>query len=331
MTLRAFYHFEDTAVPIPEITLGTSSISASGARTGSRCFGPASSGTTTISPPGLSAAHVFIGFAWFQAGFAATNCFRLQEGSTAHVGVGVDATGHITIYGVAGTVVATSTAIFPTSAYAYLEIEANIADSGGTVVVKVDGTSVVSFTGDTKNGGTGVIDTIRFSAVSGVTCRIDDMYILDSAGSSPFNTFLGDVAVRQLLPDGNGASSDFVGSDGNSVNNYQQVDENPSVSTDYNGASAASKADFYTLTDIPTTDLPLAWQISTYAAKSDAGTPPVLKPSSRGDGTTIVDESAITLSTTYQVFKSSIHTTDPDGDTLTATNVNGMQVGARTS
>jgi hypothetical protein len=51
-----------------------------------------------------------------------------------------------------------------------------------------------------------------------------DFYILDDTGNTN-NNFLGDIIVETLYPSGIGNYSQFVGSDGNSVNNYQLVDD----------------------------------------------------------------------------------------------------------
>lgn len=137
-----------------------------------------------------------------------------------------------------------------------------------------------------------------------------------------------------LLPDAGGdsdPSDGFVGSDGNSVDNYLLVDEANANTTDYVAASTTGLKDLYQMADIPTTDLPLAWATMTYAAKSDAGTPPTFRSLTKGDGGTELDESAITLTTSYVRYAGAIHTTDPDGDALTATAINGMQVGVKSS
>jgi hypothetical protein len=267
---------------------------------------------------------------------AITRWIEFREGATVHCGIGVDASGHLTIVGAAGTTLATSTYAMTASIWSSLEAKAVIHDTTGSLEVKVDGTVIVSATGiDTRNGGTGVVNTIAVrktnNAGSTTTSSLDCFYIGDNTGAAPLNGYVGDIAIRLQLPNGNGDSSDWVGSDGNSTDNYLLVDEATANATDYVGTAATAKTDLYALTDIPTTDLPLATQAVIYAAKSDAGTPPVLKMVTKGDGGTVVEESAVTLSTTYQMFAGAIRLTDPDGDTLTATNVNGMQGGVRTA
>jgi len=335
MAVLKMYCFEDT---IGEVGLaGTNNITTANPRVGVASLALAGTAFNTLAV-GASPSTIIVGGPWYGSGFAAVRNIEFREGATVHCGVGVDATGHVTVYGAAGTVIATSGTILTSNAWTDIEIKVVIHDTTGSVEVKVDGTVLTWATGgatnvDTKNGGTGVVDTIgvRKPNSSGATWYIDCFYMVDTTGSAPLNTYLGDVAVRLQLPDGNGDSSDWVGSDGNSVNNYQQVDELPSSSTDYNGTSATAKTDLYTFQDVPSTDVVLATQVVVYAAKSDAGTPPVMKPITKGDGGTVVEESAITLSTTYQQFEGAIRTTDPDGDALTPTNVGGMQIGVRSA
>ena len=121
----------------------------------------------------------------------------------------------------------------PSNNWYYLEISVTIDDAIGEVHVRLNGstTDEVSYTGDTKNAGTATdIDAVRF-AFSG---RIADVYVLNSLGSMN-NNFLGDVAVRTLIPDGNGTSSQLTGSDGNTTDNYLLVDEHNYSSADYVG------------------------------------------------------------------------------------------------
>ena len=80
--------------------------------------------------------------------------------------------------------------------------------------------------------------------------RFDDVYLVDT--SAPNGDFLGDVRVAYLAPNGNGASSQFVGSDLNSVDNYLLVDEVPANDdTDYVQSDVLNNIDTYALADLP--------------------------------------------------------------------------------
>lgn len=152
----------------------------------------------------------------------------------------------------AGTLLATGTQQVFDNAWSYIEISCTISDTVGQVHVRLNGatTDEVSYTGDTKNGGTATtIDNVRWEI--GSAGRISDVYILDGTGSAPNNSFLGDVVVRTLSPSGNGTYSQLLGSDADSVNNYLLVDEHPYSSTDYVGSATTGQKDSYAMTDLP--------------------------------------------------------------------------------
>lgn len=193
----------------------------------------------------------------------------------------------------------------------YVELSGTIHDSTGHAVVKVDGVTVIDFTGDTRNGGTLTdIDAVSFGPQYQSTTVISDIYICNSAGSAPTNTFLGDVSVEMLSPSGNGNSSVLVGSDADSTDNYLLVDEIPPSSADYVESGTQGDKDTYVMGNItgtPTTIFGV--QISSYAAKTDSGAKfsrPVVR-----SGTTDYVGSSKTLSTGY-LARQDVWETDPD-------------------
>lgn len=157
----------------------------------------------------------------------------------------------------------------------YIELQVKIANSGGTVELRQDGATIATFTGDTQNGGTdGLIDRVQFTGPGlGDVAGLDDIYILNEQGGGPDNTFLGDTRCFPLYPNGNGNYSQLLGSDGNSVNNYQQVDEaGAAVTTDYNASATDGDKDTYTFQDLPVSVGTIhAVEIRMNAEKSDVG------------------------------------------------------------
>lgn len=147
-------------------------------------------------------------------------------------------------------------------------------DSTGTVDVRRDGISILSISGvDTKNGGTEtVISTIGWTQ-AGVNTQhlIDDIYISNNQGSLN-NGFLGEIVVETLYPNGSGTHSGLVGSDGDSINNFQNVDETSPNDSDYNGSATVGAKDTYNLSNLVRIDgtiVALAANLRT--VKSDAG------------------------------------------------------------
>lgn len=181
-------------------------------------------------------------------------------------------TGAIEVRRGTSTVIATSSSGFLSNAvYAYLEIRATLDDTSGVVEIRVNGATAVNFTGDTRVSGS---DTqfSQLSFISGSQTPVDDFYLLDTTGSAPYNTFLGEVKIETLVPNGNGAFSQLLGSDGNSTDNYLLVDENPASMSDYVESSTLGQRDTYTFSNPSTASGQVfAVQACAYVSKTDAG------------------------------------------------------------
>jgi hypothetical protein len=72
---------------------------------------------------------------------------------------------------------------------------------------------------------TGKLGYLDFGAV-GKFCLLDDIAVNDTTGTQD-NSWCGDGHIIALVPNANGDRSEFIGSDGNSVDNYLLVDEFP--------------------------------------------------------------------------------------------------------
>jgi hypothetical protein len=98
---------------------------------------------------------------------------------------------------------------------------------------------------DTRNGTPTDVGVIAFEGEGTTDNTIDDVYVLDDAGSD--NTdFLGDVRVETVFPDADGAANDFTRVGGGS-NNYEAVDDGltPDDDTTYNHSSTAADEELY--------------------------------------------------------------------------------------
>jgi len=148
-----------------------------------------------------------------------------------------------------------------------VEVYVYIHDTSGRFQIKVDGITVLDFTGDTRNAGTGVItqfcmgyDSLIGSAA---TAYIDDV-VLDDAN------WIGDTAVLGLSPDGAGATTQWDPSTGS---NYACVDEVPQSDTDYVSTNVNDEIDTYTLANLPTVQSVKAVQVMARARKEGVSTP----------------------------------------------------------
>ena len=228
----------------------------------------------------------------------------------------------------AGTLLATGTTPTFLNQWNYIEVSVTISDTVGEVHVRLNGQAVdeVSFTGDTKNAGTATtIDRLSYYAGSGPAGRAADLYILNSTGTMN-NTFLGDVAVRTLTPNGNGTYTQLLGSDGNSVDNYLLSDELPFSSTDYAGSAIVGQKDTYTMVDVPAgiTNV-YGVQLNGMMAKSDA-TLAQARYLLRSGGT---DYTGITrsLTTTYTGYQELYELNPVTGLQWTPASINAVEVG----
>lgn len=184
--------------------------------------------------------------------------FRSDSGTVLHITVvahHVDRSLRIFRGSTTGTLLAqTDPYVWQPFTWHYLEVQVFVDDASGTVEVRQDGVTRLTYLGDTRNGGTtALVDSIGLSASesSGDITFLDDFYILNDQGAVN-NTFLGDQRVYPLYPNGNGNYSQLVGSDANSTDNYLLVDEPGTPDdADYVGSATDGDQDTYTFEDMP--------------------------------------------------------------------------------
>lgn len=234
--------------------------------------------------------------------------FMADAGATTHISLARNSSGGLDLYRGAtfsDTLIASSASgIVSLNAWTYIETKVVLHDTTGVVQVRLNGntTPVINFSGDTKNAGTDTkIDRVSFGANTGDGNQhyFDDLYICNDAGSVN-NDFLGDVSVQTVFPSGDGASSQWVGSDGNSVSNYLLVDESPDPNTtDYVESNTSGNIDTYAFTDLTGVTIKGVVHRS-YAAKSDSGAQ-LMRQTVRISGTNYPG-SDLSPSTTYGAF-----------------------------
>jgi len=283
----------------------------------------------TVTP----SAQLFVGLGLASDTNAAVT-FYGDSGATTHITVMRDLdTGILQIRRgtSSGTLLATGTQPLYDLSWNYVEISVTISDTIGNVQVRLNGqtTNEVSYTGDTKNGGTGTtIDRVLVYAGTLPTrvTRVADVYILNSVGGGTMGTFLGDVAVRTLSPTSNGIDSGLTGSDGNQTDNYLLLDEHPYSSSDYTGSATPGARDTYGIENL-TAGINTVYgvQINGFMAKSDVslGTAKLVMRT----GGNIYDGTTRALNTTYTGYYE-LYETNPDTATnWTVSDVDGLEAG----
>ncbi len=117
-----------------------------------------------------------------------------------------------------------------------------------TNIVRLDGSEIIDLTATTNTSAFGLpisVTTIEIKGADGADRYWDNFYFLSLTGVA--NTgFIGPCFIETVYPTGDGATKNFTGSDGNQVNNFQQVDEQfPDDDTTYNQSSASGDIDVY--------------------------------------------------------------------------------------
>lgn len=223
-----------------------------------------------------------------------------------------------------GSTITTTTTTMQNS-WNYWEMTGTIADAGGICIVRRNNVEVINFTGDTKNGGTSTNwGTVAFTGSGGSAASYtDDIYICNSAGSAPNNTFLGEIRVLPSLSTGAGSSTQLTPT--GSANNWDNVNDTATDST-YNGHATAGQRDTYAMADISTSYNVFGVQITSRMIKSDAGVASMKAAIKSGStvayGTT---RALLASATTYQ----DLWETDPNtAAAWTASGFNSLEVGA---
>lgn len=255
--------------------------------------------------------------------------FRSDAAATIHTTVQFLATGAVAILRGTATQIAISAAgAIPIGAWFYFELQAKLHDTTGFVTARINGTVVCSATNvDTKNAGTKTTyDTVDLTnpAIGPSTMRYDDIYVMSGAGDS----FLGDITVDTLYPNGNGNASQWVGSDGDSIDNYLLVDEVPPVTADYTKSSTVGQLDQYALTDLIRGGGTIVGVVHTaHMALASAGSQTFQIVNRRTADN--VSPTLTSASTTYAGYHHAL-TTDPETSAAwTIVNVNALQTGVK--
>lgn len=221
--------------------------------------------------------------------------------------------------------------LFPLDTWFHLEIGFAISTTGGSLIVRINGANVLTYTGKTQNGPNAWLNGFYIGARDFVTTAFDDLYICDTvqqAGAHPFNTFLGDRRIYTLLPTGPGDRTEWSPLSGT---NYSQVAVNGD-DAGYNFNSTVGAEDLFNMADLPSsvTEV-LAVQVTGRYKKLDAASHTLTQRIKSGgvDAPGVGFLAPYALSTSY-VYYSDVFPLDPSTNAAWTLNaVNAIQVGYR--
>lgn len=122
----------------------------------------------------------------------------------------------------AGTVVATASAVLTAATWQFLELRVKQSATIGELEVRVG--SVTEASATNQNTGTNAINELEIdNAFQADDKFIDDLYILDTTGAAPQNTFIGDSRITVLRGKANGNNNQFTPT--GSATNFGAINE----------------------------------------------------------------------------------------------------------
>lgn len=203
-----------------------------------------------------------------------------------------------------------------------IEVYVYIHESAGRIVVKVNGIITIDFTGDTQNGGTGIINKIRIGADSNNNSDLTfDDIVIDDAQYPNGSRIFG------LSPNGVGNSSQWTPLFGS---NYDRVNDVPEVDTEYVSVNTNDQVDTYAIANMSTSpDQIRSVQVMARARSEGAATPTNLALVVRSNGADYVGSDKL-LSSEFANGHTAIWENDPDTAALwIESGVNAMEAGIK--
>jgi hypothetical protein len=263
------------------------------------------------------------------SGAIASNC-SYESSGTPQFGWQADNTGAIRVYRYSnlftGTLLgATGSGVIGTNTWHYIEIEATISTTTGTINVWVDGVQQLTLTGvNNQNATATTVDSFRYGGGGSFSSQwyqdMDDTYFTDSA------TRLGERRVETLYPTSDVAQG-WTRSTG--TTNYTLVDDpQANGDTDYVSTATPGTIDTYGFQDLTGSPATIdAVQVTAFAEKTDAST--------RAIGLQVISGATTSVGPNFYLNASytkydRILTLDPNGNVAwTATAVNALTGGPK--
>ena len=277
------------------------------------------------------AAEMFFGAA-HQTAYNDSSCVQFygDSGTLVHIRITFNVRNGIDVWRGPGTTLLASSPdnVWAYGAWNYFEVRVKVADSGGIVQVRLNGssTNVIDFTGDTRNGGTSTnIDSFMLATLGAgsPTSNWDDLYICDATGTAN-NTFLGEVKVQTLFPTGAGATTGLAPSAGA---NWAAVDDAPPSSSDFVSSSTASAKDTYAITDLTAGTTAVKGVRNTAYWRKTETSLATMRHVTRV-GSTDYAGTSVTLTASSVPHSDYLNVSPATSSAWTVSEVNGMEIGA---
>lgn len=251
-----------------------------------------------------------------------------------HLGVAVTTQGQVSVSrlsdhtnagSVANTLFAGPIGQVRPSGWSFIELGWVIgAGVDGSVTARLNNETFFTVSGIATQGANSTSLATAAYIIAGNT-NVQDIYVADSTGPAPRNTFFGDVRVVQTVITGAGSSSDFAPT--GAVTNWQAAAQSaPTPATIYNSSTTVGATDLYTAAALPA-DLGVIFgvQVDATMYKADAGARTATSVIKSGAVVAKGDSHALEVA---PITYSDVFNVDPaTGVGFTAAGVNALQFG----
>jgi len=274
------------------------------------------------------------GFALKMASFSSSpTIISFRDGTTGvdtQILLSTNSSGFLQAYrGSFGTLLGTSGTAMAANVWSYVEIRTKIAATaaaGGMVDVNLNGTNVISFTGQTQSTLNSTALNVFMTGDATNLPNYDDFYVKNDNSS-----FLGDSKVETLVPSADGFYSQFSATPGPA--HFSAVNEvPPDDDTSYISATVAPKIDSYTFPSLSVlTGSIYAVQWSMRAKKLYGASSHPIQGMVRSSGGTdgFSDQNSLLSDTSYAVKTSCRDTNPVTAVAWTVSDVNTSQFGVK--
>lgn len=248
-------------------------------------------------------------------------------------------TQHLTIYALtdgslklyrgdsSGTLLGTTaTGIITVATWYYLELHAIIDDTTGEYEIRVDGVNVLSATGvDTRNGGTNPeVTCVTVGRASTDRSYYDDLYIITGDGTG-VSGFQNEITIEQIKPNGAGNYTQLTPT--GSATNWQNVDDIPFSTTDYNSSPTAGTKDTYAYSNLTATTGTILGSVIHFAANKNLAGFKKGRRLIRISSTDYAGADTPSLSATVRYFSEVLPESVATAAAWTISEVNGLEAG----
>ena len=249
---------------------------------------------------------------------AALGLLAFNETGTNHIQVLQLNTGVIEVRR-NGTVLATGTTVFSTLSGRVLSVQARVVvhDSTGVVQVRIDGatSNEINFSGDTRNGATGVINQIGlYQSATNENSSWTDFIVNDTTGGVADSWTGAARVVLGAFTVSGGSGQQFTPSASTNVSNIDDVVPGLHDSdTTYNESSTAAHKDWFQLASSVFTGMSpasISFVRTKYWARAADGGTHTMRSNAKNGGTT-TNGATITLGSSY-VLNEDVFYNDPN-------------------